>query len=219
MTLPLLALAALAAVPGCDGAQEIICVGRVEVGADGKTRCFGTVPPQPDAVVTPQPDVVVTPQPDVVEATPDVVVEVDAAPDPEQQCAADLRGKKPLMAGCEKHCECKTGFCYDEGAYLGGFRFCTRPCDGGCTNEASGSIQTTVCLILAGQALAEAHPEIQTPYLCAATCKNLEDCKQLSSAYDTCGSPASQCGGGAITCWGNTTLAAQKTCQITSTVQ
>ncbi len=218
LTLSLLGLAALTAAPACDGAQEIICVGRVEVGADGKTRCIGAVPPQPDGVAAPQPDVVVT-QPDIA-MTPDVATEVDTGPDPEQQCAAALQGKQPLMAACEKHCECKTGYCYDEGAYLGGFRFCTRACDGGCTSEGEvPGIQTTVCLNLAGQKLASEHPNIVTKSLCASTCKSLDDCKELSSAYDTCGSPASQCSGGNITCWGKTTLAAQKTCQISSTVK
>ncbi|MEZ4269195.1 MAG: hypothetical protein R3F39_22800 [Myxococcota bacterium] len=218
-------LATVASVPACDGGQEIICVGRVEVGADGKTRCFGTPPAQADVVVTPQPDVVVTPQPDVVvtpqpDAVADVEVSVDTGPDPEQQCPAALAGKKSLMAACSKHCECKTGYCYDEGAYLGGFRFCTRACgQEGCTSEGEvAGLQTTVCLILGGQ-LAVEHPEIVTTNLCAAVCKNLDDCKALGSAYDTCGSPSASCGFPSDTCWGNVTLAAQKTCQISSTVQ
>ncbi len=212
------ALVTFASSAACDGGQEIICVGKIEVGADGKTRCIATAPATPDGVVNPQPDVVVSPQPDVTLA-PDVVATQDVGPDPEQQCQAGLRGIKPLMANCTKHCECKTGYCYDEGAYLGGFRFCTRPCDGGCESEGEvAGLQTTVCLLFGGKVASE-HPEIVTDNLCAAVCKSLDDCKKLSSQYDTCGSPATQCGGGAISCWGGSTLAAQKTCQITATVQ
>lgn len=206
----LLALAALAAAPSCDGAQEIICVGRVEVGVDGKTRCFGTALPQADVVVT---------QPDSATSL-DIDVKADVGPDPEQQCASGAQGTKDLMAACEKHCECKTGYCYDEGAYLGGFRFCTRECDGSCTSEKDGSLQDKVCLLLAGQKLAKAHPNIgDKTHLCASICKSLEDCKKLSSAYDTCGSPGAACGANSFTCWGDVTVAAQKTCQISSTVQ
>ncbi|MCB9728747.1 MAG: hypothetical protein H6744_17410 [Deltaproteobacteria bacterium] len=201
---------ALAGLASCDSPQEIICVGEIVVGADGKTRCIGRAPSTPDGRTGP--DAVTSP--DVPGRTDVVVIPEVSGPDPELQCAGAELHWKPLMAACSKHCECQTGYCYDEGAYLGGFRFCTRPCNGSCADLGSGTLQDTVCLNL--NALRKSFPAMVEDHICATMCSSPADCEALSTDYDTCGTAG--CSGGNATCWGGTTLALQKTCQIKSTI-
>ncbi|MEC9071084.1 MAG: hypothetical protein VX938_01840, partial [Myxococcota bacterium] len=136
---------------------------------------------------------------------------VDTAPtNPELQGAPAESTTRPIGAACEKHCQCKTGYCYDE-AYLGDFRFCTRDCDGGC-EDGTSSIDSYRCLLLGGT-LASKHDLTHTS-ICQKICETVEDCKALASAYDQCGDSKDN-----STQWEGQTIAGQKTCQISAEVQ
>ncbi len=98
-------------------------------------------------------------------------------------------GTKPTGAACTDHCECRTGYCYDE-AYLGSFRFCTRDCDGlsnpcGSEDRAAGeTVQQYQCLNFSGT-LANTH-SLAHVNICHVRCTTVDDCKALGSAYDYC---------------------------------
>jgi hypothetical protein len=129
----------------------------------------------------------------------------------DEACLPSVAGMFPVGSACSKGCECSTGYCYDE-AYLGSFRFCSKPCSEKCSTEDKDGIQTHVCLQLGGQ-LTQDHGLTETS-ICMRVCQDLEDCKGLSSAYDKCGDDLSK-----TTKWDNITIAAQRTCQIASEVQ
>lgn len=122
----------------------------------------------------------------------------------EPECDEAVAGSKPMGAGCEAHCECETGYCYDE-AYLGPFRFCTRNCDWNCNADVGGGIEAYKCLLLGGT-LANEYDLTETS-ICQAVCTSVDDCKVLSSEYDACGY-------GSGTQWDGHTVAAAKTCAI-----
>lgn len=152
---------------------------------------------------------------------PDTKVSHDLGPGPgdtglsadqtEESCLPSVAGMFPVGSACSKDCECSTGYCYDE-AYLGSFRFCSKPCSEKCSTEDKDGIQTHVCLQLGGQ-LTQDHGLTETS-ICMRVCQDLEECKSLSSAYDKCGDDLSK-----TTKWDNITIAAQRTCQIASEVQ
>ena len=136
---------------------------------------------------------------------------VDPPPDPEQICIPAIRSSKPIGAGCEKHCECDTGYCYDE-AYLGDFRFCTRDCGSqGCNVGVTGGIEQYKCLIMGSF---EAKHDLKHKAICQKICLSVDECKGLSSAYDQCGDPD-----GKGTLWDGITLNLHSTCQIAAEVQ
>ncbi len=133
---------------------------------------------------------------------------VDSAP--EEVCPPAVAGVFPVGAACAKHCECSTGYCYDE-AYLGEFRFCTKPCSEKCSLEDEDGIQSHICLQLGGNLAAKY--ELTQTSICMRVCQDVSDCTSLSSAYDKCGDDLTK-----ITQWEGTTIAAQRTCQIASEV-
>lgn len=128
----------------------------------------------------------------------------------ELQCSSAEASSRPIGAACGRHCECETGYCYDE-AYLGDFRFCTRDCDGGC-GDGSSAIDEYRCLLLGGT-LANKYGLTHTS-ICQKICQTLDDCKALASAYDQCGSSKDN-----STQWDGQTIAGQKTCQISAEVE
>lgn len=154
-------------------------------------------------------------------ANPDLTVNLDVGSGPsdtgssvdsvEETCLPSVAGMFPVGSACSKDCECSTGYCYDE-AYLGSFRFCSKPCSEKCSTEDKNGIQTHVCLQLGGQ-LTQDHGLTETS-ICMRVCESLEDCAALSSAYDKCGDDLSK-----TTKWDDITIAAQRTCQISSEVQ
>ena len=73
-------------------------------------------------------------------------------------------------------------------------------------------IQSHICLQLGGK-LAQENNLTQTS-ICMRVCQDVEECSALSSSYDKCGDELSK-----MTKWGDTTIAAQRTCQIASEVQ
>lgn len=210
-----LAVGLVAALTACGGTHEVVCEGRIE-----GNRCI--IDPVPDTssgedVTTPPPDT--SPPEDTSTGTPDVappkdvVVEADVPDDPEYVCEPALEAIKPIGAACGRHCECETGYCYDE-AYLGDFRFCTRDCDGACGKTADGlHIQ---CLNLGGTPAKKYN--LTHTWICQPTCITLDDCAALSGLYTACGV-------GTQTTWhvegekSPSTLATQKTCTILSEVQ
>ena len=136
---------------------------------------------------------------------------VDASTDdPEYQCAPAESSTRPIGAACERHCQCKAGYCYDE-AYLGDFRFCTRDCDGGC-EDGSSTVDSYRCLLLGGT-LASKYGLTHTS-ICQKICETVEDCKALASAYDQCGNSQDN-----STQWEGQTIAGQKTCQISAEIE
>ena len=127
-------------------------------------------------------------------------------PDLEELCQAGLRASKPIGAECEKHCECDTGYCYDE-AYMGDFRFCTRECGSqGCNTGITGGIEQYKCLILGSF---EAEFGLEHSAICQKICTTVEDCKFLSSKYDQCGTPGAE-----GTLWDGITVTIEDTCQV-----
>ncbi|MBD90602.1 MAG: hypothetical protein CL940_09705 [Deltaproteobacteria bacterium] len=138
--------------------------------------------------------------------------DVTAQPDQQEEaCLPSVAGMFPVGSACSKNCECSTGYCYDE-AYLGEFRFCTKPCSEQCSTEDKDGIQSHICLQLGGQ-LAQENNLTQTS-ICMRVCLDVSDCSALSSAYDKCGDDLSK-----TTKWAGVTIAAQRTCQIASAVQ
>jgi hypothetical protein len=154
-------------------------------------------------------------------ATPDSNVNQDGGRGPsdlgssvdqvDESCHPSVAGMFPVGSACSKDCECSTDYCYDE-AYLGSFRFCSKPCSEQCSTEDKDGIQSHVCLQLGGQ-LSQEHGLTETS-ICMRVCQDLEDCTSLSSSYDKCGEDLSK-----TTKWGDITIAAQRTCQIASEVQ
>ena len=139
-------------------------------------------------------------------------IDSGASPDQvEETCPPSVAGMFPVGSACSKDCECSTGYCYDE-AYLGSFRFCSKPCSEQCSTEDKDGIQSHICLQLGGQ-LALEYQLTQTS-ICMRVCQDVSDCTGLASAYDKCGDDLSK-----TTKWDNITIAAQRTCQISSEVQ
>ena len=99
-------------------------------------------------------------------------------------CDEAVAGTKPMGAGCAQHCECETGYCYDE-AFLGDFRFCTRACEGSCNEGTGAGVEENKCLNLNNSKFAEF--DLTETWLCAPVCSSLDDCLALSSEYDACG--------------------------------
>ncbi len=194
--------------PACGDGETIVCDGTVTT-IDGKQTCVPAQEPEsepepqgsteptgggtePGASPSAEPDSQPVPEP-----------EFGAEPDPaEFDCPALLEGTKHIGAGCGKHCECATGYCYDQ-AYMEGFRFCTRACEGGC-----GPDNEYKCLLLDPGALTD-YPQPEET-ICQAVCTSVEDCKKLSSDYDQCGTDA----GG--TKWNGKTLTIVDTCQASA---
>ncbi len=114
-------------------------------------------------------------------------------------------GDKVIGAECASHCECDTGYCYDE-AYMAPFRFCTRPCDGGCNPPDGGD--THLCLNMTG-ALQKKH-DLKYPNICQRRCFSADDCGDLSDQYDICGT-------GGFTKWENNTIGG-RSCQISTLI-
>ena len=129
----------------------------------------------------------------------------------EESCLPSVAGMFSVGSACSKNCECSTGYCYDE-AYLGSFRFCSKPCSEQCSTEDKDGIQSHICLQLGGS-LAQEY-ELTETSICMRVCQDVEDCSGLSSAYDKCGDDLTK-----TTKWNDITIAAQRTCQISSEVQ
>lgn len=135
----------------------------------------------------------------------------------EWDCADGVAGARPVGAGCERHCECGSSYCYDE-AYLGEFRFCTLEGAGGCNTRGGGDGVTSHTTLNLNHSALSALGLTKT-IICQPICQTVADCAPLSSAYDKCGT--STPGG---THWGSTdtasylTLSLQRTCQIAAEV-
>ncbi len=104
------------------------------------------------------------------------------------------KGNKTIGEECTDHCECETGWCYDEG-YMAPFRYCTRPCEGSCGEGYK-------CLLF----LPAVH-NVKHTNICMPICNSIEECKQLSEKYNYC-PPAN-----GETKWSGYTLAMAPTCQ------
>lgn len=127
-------------------------------------------------------------------------------------------GDKPIMAPCADHCECSTGYCYDEG-YLGDdFRFCTMDCDAPTVGKCSSIVhpqrphqQGYGCLQLDGLAKARG---LETTRLCVLRCAGIDECRGYSDRYDQCGNYS----GNKSTMWEGRMIAAFASCIISSEV-
>lgn len=95
-------------------------------------------------------------------------------------------GEKLDGQTCTEHCECESGYCYDEG-YLNGFRFCTRRCDGAheCASSEDG-LQTYDCVGFYGSWVDDLDPPIHLRNFCAPGCVQDGDCEALDPAWDDC---------------------------------
>ena len=129
-------------------------------------------------------------------------------------------GDKPIMSACADHCECITGYCYDEN-YLGsGFSFCSMDCMNPSIGECSGlqhpdpeqqGVQKYGCLQLTSL---KTDYELTKTRICALRCESVDECKQYSSQYDQCGNYS----GDNATMWEGHTIAAFATCLISSAI-
>jgi len=123
-------------------------------------------------------------------------------------------GDKPIMSACQDHCECVTGYCYDEN-YLGsGFKFCSMDCSnpsiGSCASiqhPTEPGIQKYGCLQL--NSLKDDY-SLETTRICVLRCNDTDECKQYSTQYDQCGNFS----GNNATMWEGHTIAAFATCLI-----
>lgn len=107
---------------------------------------------------------------------------------------------------CADHCECQSGYCYDEG-YLDGFRFCTRRCDGfehECVKE--GDVETYVCTLFSGPWVDELDPPVHLRNFCLMRCTSNEQCEQLDPAWDACVANSTE--------WEGHTIALPRTCVV-----
>lgn len=206
-TLTFVAAAALVWLPGCG--DDVQCDGTVVNGVckpsptTAATDTGGTT--TTDAATATGTDVTTT-------TTDGGGTTTDGGPaDIEQGCP--VPGTKPTGAACTGHCECRTGYCYDED-YLGSFRFCTRDCEGltnacGSEDRAAGeTVQQYQCLNFSGT-LATTYG-LEHTNICHVRCKSVDDCKALGSAYDYCPSGFSE--------WDGKTVGAPS-CQIKAEVE
>jgi hypothetical protein len=188
----------------CEEPQTVVCEGSVKV-VDGKETCVpkasepegepsgqGEPEPEPQEEPSAGPGAEPAPEPEAGGAEP----EVDPA---EYDCPEPLLGVKEMGAVCTKHCECATNYCYDQ-AYMAGFRFCTRDCEGDCGND-----NEYVCLILPPSELKDYASPL--PHICQRVCQTVDDCAPFGSGYDQCGSLTG-------TIWKGKTLHTTKTCQV-----
>jgi hypothetical protein len=191
-----MALGLAIAVGACADPKTAICNGQVV-----NNTCIPW--PAPDAV-----------HDDTGQIPPDVGPKDTGGPPVEdvveENCLPAVEGVFPVGSACSMHCECSTGYCYDE-AYLGDFRFCSKLCADTCSDEDTQGLQSHVCLQLGGK-LANEYGLTQTS-ICMRVCETLEDCKALSSLYDKCGEELTK-----ETRWDGTLIAAQRTCQIAAEV-
>ena len=82
-------------------------------------------------------------------------------------------GDKPIAAPCEDHCECESGYCYDE-AYMAPHRFCTRFCGGvggGCDDHNG------VCLNATSRYLSDY--DLTLEWFCMPRCATNADCEAI----------------------------------------
>lgn len=125
-------------------------------------------------------------------------------------------GDKPIMAPCADHCECETGFCYDEAFNGGGFcsMDCNAPSIGDCAKLKHPTLpqhQKYGCLRLDGM---KARHGLKTTRICVLRCAGVDECRAYSPRYDQCGNFS----GGRGTQWGGFTLGLFGTCLISSAV-
>jgi hypothetical protein len=123
--------------------------------------------------------------PDNGGAPSDTVTPVDTnEPEDTFQCPNPV-GSKPFFAECEYDCECATGLCYDEAFNGPDFNFCTRECDFDCEVGPNDGTQQNFCLLFS-----PVHVEkygLTIDNICAPRCSKVDECKELSSKYDACG--------------------------------
>jgi len=92
-------------------------------------------------------------------------------------------GTQPLYTACTKHCDCDTGWCYDQ-AYMHPFRFCTKECGGvsvGCGPDAEN-----VCGLLSGPWTQTLDPPVTVGAFCLPVCGTAADCQALDPAWEGC---------------------------------
>ena len=201
-------LSAFVGLSACGNDSPTVATGcSSDVDCKGERICTAgeCVDPTPTAPTPITQDVTSSATPIIVDAgtTADILSE-------ELPPACTVPGTKPTGAACTDHCECRTGYCYDED-YLGGFRFCTREC-GGVTcgsedQEPGDTVQRHVCL-----QFNSAHIDkygLTKHDICQKRCNSVDECKLLGSAYDYCPNQ---------TQWEGYTMAAVGTCQIESEV-
>jgi hypothetical protein len=94
-----------------------------------------------------------------------------------------LTGTQPLYTACSRHCDCDTGYCYDEG-YLHPFRYCTRPCGG--VSQGCGPDSENVCLLIAGPWADTLDPPVTLRAFCMAVCTSDAYCQAIDPAWDGC---------------------------------
>ncbi len=140
----------------------------------------------------------------------DTAVDTGDDTDDPGDCDAAVDGTKPLGAGCAQHCECETGYCYDED-FLGDFRFCTRACEGSCNDGVGDGVEENKCLNLNNSKFADF--ELTETRICAPVCSSVDDCLALSSEYDACGYGASG------TQWLGATISLGKHCVISDEME
>lgn len=124
-------------------------------------------------------------------------------------------GDKAIQSPCAEHCDCATGYCYDEN-YLGsGFKFCSVDCSTGA--ECSGlkhptetGIQKYGCLNM--NSLKDDYNLTKTA-ICVLRCSDVAECQGYSGQYDQCGNFSAN-----ATMWEGHTIAAFSTCLISSEI-
>ena len=168
----------------------------------------------PDTTTTnPPSDTSITPPTDTTVAPKDTTL---TPPDTGGPCPTTA-GAKRMGAECTAHCECDTGYCYDE-AFMGktgNFRFCTRPCDFNCEYDDNDTgIQQYQCTVLGGKL--EKHYGLTKPTICVLVCSKASDCARYSSKYDACGNTQSWTSWCYDDCSFCTSITGQGTCLVTS---
>ena len=191
------------ALMGCDSDESVESSTDVGVGFPDATGNNPPTTPPPGSDTSSPSDASSSPP----ELPPVVVGKCEGTP-----------GDKPIMSACSEHCECQTGYCYDENFLGGGFRFCSMDCAnpsiGQCSkinHPDSPGVQKYGCLNLSS--LKDDY-DLETTSLCVLRCENLDECKQYSSQYDQCGNFS----GGSWTMWDDHTIAGFGTCLISAEI-
>ena len=162
----------------------------------GKDRFTGECQPEPpDAGGGGTDDVVASEDPGAAD------VKKDGQCDPFQD-PMNLKMGNP----CVGHCQCETGYCYDE-AYMEPFRFCTKDCSSGpnsSCDSSSGDFPKYACLKFTAKQVNDY--DLDFGGICAARCQNVEECAIYGPDYNHCPDFG--------TMWEGSTVQAANTCQV-----
>ena len=121
-------------------------------------------------------------------APPDVPIDTGNGPDIPRFSEAwrdpTCFGDRALGASCDDHCQCETGYCYDE-IWMAPFRYCTKFCGG--ISEGCGAANACVNVSL------PYFPEtyyITLTWFCMPRCANVASCQEIDPLYDHCPHPS-----------------------------